>query len=489
MGKDLWRTKGRKSRSLAQKAGLLAVNFGRIISGSSSNKENSRAPEISIDSDSDEESTEAEALLAATRAQLDEERQKVSEAKTALKNAWRREKRTQAEKVDLQERLVAEDAFQRELAASGTQLARSEAEVVSLKARIQELTKKNKALGMRVRRAPEQQEKAIKKAQGASSTFRLKEKGVVTEPTRELVMDLVSSYNVPVAHIDKLIKSVAETVGVTVEGSISERAVRRVALEGGVIAQIQIIDELQHSEDLTISGDRTTLCHVNYESKFVNFKTSLYNLLSGTKSLPKRVQRFLGISAAVDHTAETQIQGWKDVSEDMHEVFNSSACGVDCPVDPDSFPARITGMNADHAADQRKVGRGIGGEGGWKQEADRKIRGEKELQSWSREDLLPFILAESAKKVADAGGIDAFNALSAAEQDTRNKEMFIKICRDAGKMAFDGMPPQEQRATDLFIWAGCCMHKELNAVKGGNTISKTTWLSLMSLVFERHLSL
>ncbi|KAJ6631093.1 hypothetical protein B0H10DRAFT_2183575 [Mycena sp. CBHHK59/15] len=76
LGLYLWRTKGRKSRSLAQKAGLLAVNFGRIISGSSSNKENSRAPEISIDSDSDKESTEAEALLAATRAQLDEERQR-----------------------------------------------------------------------------------------------------------------------------------------------------------------------------------------------------------------------------------------------------------------------------------------------------------------------------------------------------------------------------------------------------------------------------
>ncbi|KAJ6532336.1 hypothetical protein DFH09DRAFT_1092858 [Mycena vulgaris] len=34
MGKDQWKAKGRKSRSLAQKAGLFAVNFGRIFSDS-----------------------------------------------------------------------------------------------------------------------------------------------------------------------------------------------------------------------------------------------------------------------------------------------------------------------------------------------------------------------------------------------------------------------------------------------------------------------
>ena len=104
----------------------------------------------------------------------------------------------------------------------------------------------------------------------------------------------------------------------------------------------------------------------------MNFKTTLY---SDANRPAERVNRFLGISTAVDHTAETQVQGWKDINAEIHEIYNTTV-GVDNPVDPDTMPARLTGLNGDHAADQKKTGRGIGGEDGWKQQADRKLRGE-----------------------------------------------------------------------------------------------------------------
>ncbi|KAJ7906523.1 hypothetical protein B0H13DRAFT_2333359 [Mycena leptocephala] len=186
----------------------------------------------------------------------------------------------------------------------------------------------------------------------------------------------------------------------------------------------------------------------------MNFKTSLYS----DGDVPhQRVNRFLGISTAVDHTAETQIQGWKDINAQIHEMYNSTV-GADNPVDPDTMPARLTGMNADHASDQKK-----------------KIGGEKELKSWHQDDLLPFIMTAAARKIESAGGMDAFNALPLAEQDILNKSMFVEICVAVGTDVFNALSPEEQRETDLFIWAGCCMHKELNAVKGGNAAMIASW--------------
>ncbi|KAJ7601367.1 hypothetical protein B0H17DRAFT_1155327 [Mycena rosella] len=43
MGKDLWKSNGRKKCSLVQKAGLLAINFGHTIASSSRDKDNTPA--------------------------------------------------------------------------------------------------------------------------------------------------------------------------------------------------------------------------------------------------------------------------------------------------------------------------------------------------------------------------------------------------------------------------------------------------------------
>ena len=105
MEKDLWKSKGRESRSFAQKAGVFSVNLGRTISASFGNKENIPRRYAPASPSGDDEDTGSATILAATRAQLDEERRKVSEAKTALKNARRREKQAQAAKLDLKEQL------------------------------------------------------------------------------------------------------------------------------------------------------------------------------------------------------------------------------------------------------------------------------------------------------------------------------------------------------------------------------------------------
>ncbi len=36
-----------------------------------------------------------------------------------------------------------------------------------------------------------------------------------------------------------------------------------------------------------------------------------------------------------------------------------------------------------------------------------------------------------------------------------------------GQKEFDKLLEKEKRYIDLFLWAGCCMHKDMNAFKGG----------------------
>jgi hypothetical protein len=98
---------------------------------------------------------------------------------------------------------------------------------------------------MRIRRAPTTQARAVEKVRAASHLFKLQQKGIITEASRELVTDLVSLHNVPVSRVLSVIRAVAATVGVGIAGDISERSVGRIVLEGGLISQAQIVHEIQ----------------------------------------------------------------------------------------------------------------------------------------------------------------------------------------------------------------------------------------------------
>jgi hypothetical protein len=51
---------------------------------------------------------------------------------------------------------------------------------------------------------------------------------------------------------------------------------------------------------------------------------------------------------------ETQLQGWKDLIECMYKVYNESPLGCQKPLNPLEFACFVTGMNTDHAEDQKR---------------------------------------------------------------------------------------------------------------------------------------
>jgi hypothetical protein len=81
-----------------------------------------------------------------------------------------------------------------------------------------------------------------------AGTFQVKDKqGIVTNDACALARDLVE-LGVPARNVDSVIHTVAQPMGITVEGNISDRTVRRVVLEGGIAAQVQVVDEVHHAE-------------------------------------------------------------------------------------------------------------------------------------------------------------------------------------------------------------------------------------------------
>ena len=82
------------------------------------------------------------------------------------------------------------------------------------------------------------------------------------------------------------------------------------------------------------------------------------------------------------------------------------------------------------------------------------------------------------KKICDVGGASAWDVLSATEQKEINSKTHHNLCIELGKKAFAGLSVEEWQGIDFLIWTGCCMHKEINSVKGGYAAMAAWWLEM-----------
>jgi hypothetical protein len=129
-------------------------------------------------------------------------------------------------------------------------------------------------------------------------------------------------------------------------------------------------------------------------------------------------------------------------------------------------------MNGDHASTEKGTYKGMGG---LKHQVGVKGLGEDALRAKTIAELVIYLQQWNMKKITDAGGIAAWDALSLLEQAERDKQLMDEVVEALGKEEYDALPADERRRLDLFIWAGCCMHKDQNSFKGGNTEMMSEW--------------
>jgi hypothetical protein len=330
-----------------------------------------------------------------------------------------------------------------------------------------ECKKKARALEDKCRRAPELLKKAVKKAETEGNKFSLMNKGVYTEEARELCRVLVQA-GCSQQRVSTVIEKVLEIAGITIVGSkMSQQTVARAVEEGGVMADIQMGYEIAKSNDLTASGDGTTHKNVNYEARHIN-------MLVSTSDGPKHQSRLVGVDPSIDHSSQTQAEGWKSKIQEKLDVYNRSPLAKRCHLSMQlaDFFARLRGMNSDHAKDQKKLGNLL------KEIKDKffvESLGEERLLEMNMLEIRNLLIKTHAQMVTAAGGQNKWNTLPESERLKAEKSSMSNVILQLGREAYSHLTEDERKKAETFIWVGCAMHKDLNCVKGGNANMAKWW--------------
>ncbi|KAJ7213194.1 hypothetical protein GGX14DRAFT_519404 [Mycena pura] len=335
------------------------------------------------------------------------------------------------------------------------------------------LRKKNKALQQRIQRSVKTLTQSVNRAK-KHHFCRATEKGVYTIQARRLARIMVDS-GCARAKVGPLMAQIGAVFGVHINREMSRRTVGRAIEEGGVAAKMQIAYELSLNEGVTISADSTSNRGLNIEASHLAARAPDYangNVDTTPKSIPK--VRFLGVEKTIDHTSAESVRGWNTRITEFIDVFNRSPLAKRLlrKLSVRDFLKILKGMNGDHASNEKSTAKRMQD---LKHEASIEELGEQVLAGKTFMELVDYLSAWNLKKIAEAGGMDGWNALSPAEQSDRDAKLMKEVVVALGKDAYDALDSEDRRLLDLFVWGGCCMHKDLNSFKGGNCEMMLEW--------------
>jgi len=191
---------------------------------------------------------------------------------------------------------------------------------------------------------------------------------------------------------------------------------------------------------------------------------------SDPDATPEWTLRTLGIGTSVNHSSEVQVDGLRKRLEELAEIFNSSpfAKRENLCFIPDDFAYRLLGTSGDHANDQKKSHNILRI---WRLEVILLRLGEEAMQWWGVERVLGILILLKAKQVEEYGGQEAWDSLPVDEKAGAD----LLIIREVGKQVFESLSLEEQEKLTRFVRTGCCMHKDLNCVKGGAKSMEGMW--------------
>lgn len=178
------------------------------------------------------------------------------------------------------------------------------------------------------------------------------------------------------------------------------------------------------------------------------------------------------IHSSINHTSSTQVEGWLHRVNEICEVFGRSplAQRKNITFSVREFLAKLKGMNGDHASDQKltvKIMREF------KEKSMYTSLGyDAVIMKMPYAALVSELLDENNLKSAAAEhGDSAWDFLFAVDAAPRNGAAMDDLALRLGEEDFASRSVDEQRQLTLLFWAGCCMHKDLNAFKAGQEVT------------------
>ncbi|KAL1761684.1 hypothetical protein FB107DRAFT_200573 [Schizophyllum commune] len=100
----------------------------------------------------------------------------------------------------------------------------------------------------------------------------------------------------------------------------------------------------------------------------------------------------------------------------------------------------------------------------------------------STQDSLRTIIPHARAAILDVGGSEAWEHLDSAARAEKETALAQSAAREVGELAYEQLSSEEKEKTSLFLFTGCCMHKELNSVKGGDARMRTYYATHPEIV-------
>ncbi|THU79181.1 hypothetical protein K435DRAFT_810923 [Dendrothele bispora CBS 962.96] len=256
---------------------------------------------------------------------------------------------------------------------------------------------------------------------------------------------------------------------------MSRRTVGRAILEGWVAAQVQLGYEMSKTPSITLSQDSTGHKHQNIEAQHAALRVADYTSGQTDVSIKQTpTTRVLSIRPTLDHTAEQSKLGWlKNFATIIgyyirSPLFQHEGLSLTLQL----ITRKIKGMNGDHANNEKAVADAIAE---WKHEMGVEEMGAEKLLEMEVTYLFGVLWDTNERSIEEAGGLDAWKRLSASEKAELDVKVMKELKMRLGQEVYDCLEDAEKRAIDELLWAGCCMHKDQNSFKGGNTQMMSYW--------------
>ncbi|KAF8153365.1 hypothetical protein B0H34DRAFT_663367 [Crassisporium funariophilum] len=301
-----------------------------------------------------------------------------------------------------------------------------------------------------------------------------KHRGTYNTHSRDLACHLCLAGCAP-SKIGSLITWIAALFGVTVKKQMSRRTVGRCMLKSLAAADIQLVDKLSQNPGHTISQDSTSNQNINYQAHQVTMQVPDYEQVEGTPSLASTpCTQLLRVASTVDHTAPTLIATWVLLLQATMDTYNNSpmAQRSSQSFSLQNFALKLKGMCLDHASAKKAASDLLRT---WKESETMQDLGETELSKMDVVGLIAFLNKQKAVLIKGLGGVVAWNTLGDVIQSKHEVKLMNKLKEELGQKVYATLPSEACSALDLFVWAGCCMHKDQNSFKGSTDVMALFW--------------
>ncbi|KAI5890702.1 uncharacterized protein SCHCODRAFT_02679610 [Schizophyllum commune H4-8] len=288
----------------------------------------------------------------------------------------------------------------------------------------------------------------------------------------------LNACGVPPGQQNQVITDTASLFGIMLSGPfLSRRTAGRVNVgELDRWSVLQLAQEVKNTMGFICSSDGTSHKKIQYEATAISHAVPTYEpgVDDSDPSTWVQATRFVSVKEAVRHDAESQHRGKLEFGKEMADVYNRSplATADGGKMRDDEWSVKQLGQSKDHAAD------GIKEKALAEAQKEQDIKKRLAQEAYSKVDMhtlldAVFSLTEADVQHAIGENRDPSDVRWAERCDIANDVLKTQL----GEEAYANLTGQEKELHTLFIFGGCCSHKDLNAFKYGADALAELWQS------------